>query len=81
MNKEAGIIGSQQLVRTIRLSTGLKQKEFAFKCNYSESLIALFESGKRTPKLEQLVIMAEQANMSIKVMACSDGVEHSFELV
>ncbi len=50
----------------LRKSKGFSQKEFAEKIGVSSSLIALYETGKRKPKLERAIVIAKYFNVPVE---------------
>lgn len=52
-------------IKKIRLEKNIKQKELAQKLNVSASMIAQYESGERTPKLETVRKIAEALGVYI----------------
>ena len=55
-------------LKRIRLGQGLKQKDVAAKLGCSVQSYSQYESGKRRPKIETLVKIAEALNVEPKVL-------------
>lgn len=56
-----------QQVTARRTDLGLSQRELAELCGTTQSAIARFESGKRPPKLDTLIGIAEALDTTLEV--------------
>ncbi|MEZ3445038.1 MAG: helix-turn-helix domain-containing protein [Lachnospiraceae bacterium] len=50
----------------LRKAKGFSQKEFAVELGVSSALIALYEVGKRKPKLERAIMIAKYFNVPVE---------------
>ena len=50
----------------LRKTKGFSQKEFATELGVSSALIALYEVGKRKPKLERAIMIAEYFDIPVE---------------
>ena len=58
--------GKQIPLSVLRKSRGLTQKEFSDELGVSSSLIALYETGKRKPKLERAIEIGKFFNVPVE---------------
>lgn len=58
-------MGIGENIRKTRLAAGITQGELAAMVNTSQSMIAQYESGKRTPKLDNLMKIAHSLGCSV----------------
>ena len=52
-------------IKKIRKEAGLSQKELGERLKVSQAMIAQYENGKRTPKIETLIKIAEALNCEV----------------
>lgn len=58
--------GNQTALNILRKRKGLSQKELATELHVSSSLIALYETGKRKPKLERAIEIAQYFDIPVE---------------
>lgn len=61
-------------LRTLRKEKGLSQQELANMIGASKSLISCYESGKRTPSLENVIAFMEIFGVSSDYLLGSDNI-------
>lgn len=66
-----GKIDTAELVRALRLRTGLSQHEFALRADMAQSAISNYESGKKIPSLPTLTRLASAAGGTLEVSISS----------
>lgn len=54
-----------QKIREIRFRAGLKQEEFAKRCNAKRATVSRWESGTSEPRARHLKAIAELANITV----------------
>ena len=54
-----------QTIKTIRITKGMKQEELATFLDVSQSTIACWESGRRTPKPKHLKMIADKLDIEV----------------
>lgn len=62
-----GTVNTPDLVRALRLRTGLSQHEFALRANMAQSAISNYESGRKVPSFGTLTRLAAAAGGSLDV--------------
>jgi CheY-like chemotaxis protein/transcriptional regulator with XRE-family HTH domain len=66
-------------IKNIREESGLSQEELARKLSVAQSTIGMWESGKRTPKLDELNRLARILNVTVNCLI-GQSKEHKVEL-
>lgn len=62
-----GQVDSAELVRALRMRTGLSQHEFALQADMAQSAISNYESGRKVPSLKTLTRLARAAGGTLNV--------------
>ena len=62
-----------EIIREKRKEAGLTQKELASKIGVAQNTIAQYETGLRTPRLDQLTEIAKALNFSVVAFLTEDG--------